>query len=228
VGWSGHIREPVDIIRDAFEAGARWGIDKSLALRVGGEGIPPDALKKQASAYAHAAAATDSVAGPEYERAKFDLEVAGAPEFVARAGAALLAEGITTTFAKTIGGATFTRACDGEIVAVHVSNFEKHESEHKTLEELAHHLVTKIRSSFPPISSSAVETVVHVAGEPTRHTQSCTRCGLVLIDTTNTMVPEGSGPVRAFPVGGFVCIRGNGYWSNGTDAGPGERKCSAS
>jgi hypothetical protein len=49
-------------------------------------------------------------------------------------------------------------------------------------------------------------TVVHIAGAPTETQQRCVRCHKVLIDLTNAMVPEGSGPISGWAPGGYVGV----------------------
>lgn len=49
-------------------------------------------------------------------------------------------------------------------------------------------------------------TTVHIAGLPGQLMQSCTRCGYVLTDHRNTMVPEGSGPPGYWETGVSIAV----------------------
>lgn len=55
----------------------------------------------------------------------------------------------------------------------------------------------------------------HVAGEPQGLVQRCARCGVILIDHTNTMAPEGT-TARYWQPGPVVQINNFG-WVQGED-----------
>jgi len=63
--------------------------------------------------------------------------------------------------------------------------------------------------------------MIHQAGEMTRGLQLCERCGEVLTDYRNAMVPVGTPPLRGWAVGASIeVITGNPRYSGVTDATP--------
>jgi len=64
--------------------------------------------------------------------------------------------------------------------------------------------------------------MIHEAGAlMTDGVQRCTRCDHILNDYRNTMVPEGTPPMRGWAVGAFVeVLEGNPTYSGVTDQAP--------
>ena len=64
--------------------------------------------------------------------------------------------------------------------------------------------------------------MVHIAGEfDAAGVQRCTRCGYILTDYRNVMVPTGSPPLSGWEVGGAVeVITGNPRYSRWTNRRP--------
>ena len=49
--------------------------------------------------------------------------------------------------------------------------------------------------------------MIHEAGELTHEgLQRCTRCGIILTDYRNTVVPEGTPPLRGWAEGAFINV----------------------
>ncbi len=59
-------------------------------------------------------------------------------------------------------------------------------------------------------------TAIHVAGPLEGLVQRCSRCGAILNDYTNAMVPEGSGRLNGFAEGAHVEVQRHEWFGSST------------